>query len=296
MSTTANPAVSVLVTTYNQEKYVGQALDGVLMQQTDFAFEVVVADDCSQDSTPDILRDYQARRPDVRVLTSERNVGITRNYKRGFDACRGEYVAVLEGDDFWISPRKLELLHAFLQQHTECPFCFHRIIRLEEGSGDSAVHPKLPPDAQLGPLTASRLARENFIGNVSACMYRHEAIAGLEPGIWNMEVRDWLFNVVVAQQGPIGYVPDILSVYRVHPGGVWSRQTAAEQKTELLKLIDVYNAYLGFKFDAEFGHSKRTILKSTDPIRRSIKSLVPPILLTLVRRVYERTAGSALPL
>lgn len=292
MNTTNDPAVSVLVITYNHEKYIRQALDGVLMQKTDFAFEVVIADDCSQDSTPEILRGYQSRHPELRILPSERNVGITRNYKRGLDACRGEYIAVLEGDDFWISPRKLELLHAFLQQHPECPFCFHRVIRLEEGSDESAVHPKFPPGAQPGPLTAGRLAGENFIGNVSSCMYRHNAVAGLEPGLWNMEVREWLFNIVVAQQGPIGYVPEILSVYRAHPGGVWSRQTAAEQKTELLKLIDVYNEYLGFKFDAEFEHYRRIVLKGHDPFRRRIKSFVPPILLTLVRGIYGRTAGT----
>jgi glycosyltransferase involved in cell wall biosynthesis len=292
MSATTSPAVSVLVVTYNQENYVRQALDGVLMQQTDFAFEVVVADDCSQDSTLDILREYQARHPEIRLLPGERNVGVTRNYKRAFAACRGEYVAILEGDDFWISPRKLELLYTFLRRHPECPLCFHRVIWLEEGSEKTAIDPKLPAGAQSGLLTASQLARGNFIRNASACMYRHKAVAGLEPGFWNLELRHWLLNLVLAQQGPIGYVPEILSVYRAHPGGVWSRRTAAEQSAEILKRIDVYNRYLGFKFDAEFGHARRAILRESDPIRRGIRSFVPPILLTWVRGIYERVGGS----
>jgi glycosyltransferase involved in cell wall biosynthesis len=291
MNTTTDLAVSVLVTTYNQENYIRQALDSALMQKTDFAFEVVVADDCSQDSTPDILRDYQARHPALRVLPGGSNVGITRNYKRGLDACRGEYIAVLEGDDYWISPRKLELLHTFLREHPENPFCFHRIIRLEEGSEKATVEPKLPAEARPGPLTASQLARENFIQNASACMYRRKAVARLEPGFWEAEVHDWLFNLVVAQQGPIGYVPEILSVYRAHPGGIWSGRTAAEKSAEILKRIDAYNRYLGFKFDAEFGHARRTALRDCDPIRRGIRSFVPPVLLTLVKGIHARGGG-----
>lgn len=237
MSANTNPAVSVLVVTYNQEKYVRQALDGVLMQETDFAFEIVVADDCSQDSTPDILREYQTRYPEIRLLPGERNLGVTGNYKRAFAACRGEYVAILEGDDFWITPRKLEILYTFLQRHPECPFCFHRVIWLEEGSEKTVIDPKLPAGAQSGLLTAGQLARDNFIRNASACMYRHKAVAGLEQGFWDMGLCHWLLNIVLAQQGPIGYVPEILSLYRAHPGGVWSQRTAAEQSAEIHKQI-----------------------------------------------------------
>lgn len=291
MSATTNPAVSVLVVTYNQEKYIRQALDGVLMQETDFDFEVVVADDCSQDSTPDILRDYQARHPEIRLLAGERNVGVARNYRRAFDACRGEHVAVLEGDDYWISPRKLELLYTFMRRHPECPLCFHRVIWLEEGSEKIAIDPKFPDGAQSGLLTAGQLARGNFIRNASACMYRRKAVDGLGPEFWETELRHWLLNLVLARQGPIGYVPEILSVYRAHPGGVWSRKTAAEQSAEILKRIDAYNRYLGFEFDAEFGQARRAVLRDSDPIRRGIRSLVPPILLSLVRGIYQRVGG-----
>src|SRR5712692_739118 len=119
MNNTVTPKLSVLLITYNHEKYIRQALDGVMMQKTDFDFEIVVADDHSLDSTIAIIEEYQADNHNIRVLPSERNVGITRNYQRGFGACRGEYIAVLEGDDFWISPTKLRTLVAFLEQHPE---------------------------------------------------------------------------------------------------------------------------------------------------------------------------------
>lgn len=308
MSAIIDPKVSVLIITYNHEKYIRQALDSVMMQKTDFPFEVIIADDCSQDATPEIIRDYRAEDTEIRLLLNDTNLGVTRTYKRGFDACRGEYIAVIEGDDFWISPRKLELLYTFLQEHPESPLCFHRIIRIEEGLDRSAVYPQLTLDKQFCFFTASDLARQNFIRNVSACMYRRKAIAVLDPRIWNMKVREWLFNIVVAQQGPIGYVPEILSVYRAHPSGVWSGKTITERSTEILELVDVYNEYLGFRFNAEFEEFKRPIQKNLKRarvarklfgarvipayhrIRRQIKPFVPPIFIALIKAICERNS------
>ncbi|HEV2862298.1 MAG TPA: glycosyltransferase family 2 protein [Pyrinomonadaceae bacterium] len=300
-STTPEPEVSVLLVTHNQGGYVRQALDGVAMQQTSFEVEVVLADDYSQDSTPEILREYEAGNPRARLLPTERRLGITRNYKRGFDACRGRYVAVLEGDDFWTSPRKLELLAAFLRRHPECSFCFHRIIRLDEASGQAAVYPAFGAGAEPEFFTARRLARGNFIGNFSACVYRRDIIADLGPGLWSMKVREWPFNIVVARRGLIGYVPEIMSVYRAHPGGVWSQKAPAEQRAALSELIETYNNYLEFEFDAEF-QSVRDALTAEARERgeadgagpayrrlgRRMKSFVPPVLVSMMNGIKGR--------
>src|SRR6266446_7575330 len=122
------PKISVLVIAYNHEEFIRQALDSVMMQRTDERFEIVVADDCSQDSTLDIVREYQTTNPDIRIVPLQENLGITRNYQRGFSACEGKYIAVLEGDDYWILPNKLRRMASFLDQHPECVFCFHRFI------------------------------------------------------------------------------------------------------------------------------------------------------------------------
>jgi glycosyltransferase involved in cell wall biosynthesis len=293
MSTTFNPEVSVLVVTHNQDRYVRQALDGVAMQRTNFDVEVVLADDFSQDATFEILKEYETNNPHVRLLPRERRLGITLNFKRGFDACRGRYVAVLEGDDFWTSPRKLELLSAFLRRHPECSFCFHRIIRLDEASGSATVHPASGPAAESRFFTASQLAGGNFIGNFSACMYRRDVIANLEPGLWNMKVREWPFNIVVARRGVIGYVPEILSIYRVHPGGVWSQKAPAEQRAAALELVETYNKYLEFEFDAEFRAFKKLLMAgASEPayirLGRRMKPFVPPVFVTLANDIMGR--------
>jgi glycosyltransferase involved in cell wall biosynthesis len=260
MNHTATPRLSVLLVTYNHEKYIRQALDSVVMQKTDFDFEIVVADDHSQDSTLAIIEEYAAGNHNLRVLPSEQNVGITRNYQRGLAACRGEYVAVLEGDDFWISPTKLRTLISFLEQHPECAFCFHRFLIHDEASGRFSAHPPFEIGTEFALFTAAQLASDNFIGNFSACGYRRELIDRLDPALFEMKVYDWMFNIAVAQAGMIGYLPAIMSIYRAHPSGVWSGNTLAEHRPELFELIDAYNKYLDFRFESEFQDYKSAVL------------------------------------
>lgn len=254
------PKLSVLLVTYNHEKYIRQALDGVMMQKTDFDFEVVVADDYSQDSTLAIIEEYAPDNLNLRVLPTERNVGITRNYQRGFAACRGEFVAVLEGDDFWISPTKLKSLVTFLEQHPECALCFHRFLMHEEASSRFSARPTFEIETEFALFTAPQLARDNFIGNFSACVYRRELIDRLDPALFEMKVYDWMLNIMVAQAGMIGYLPTIMSIYRAHLSGVWSGKTLTEQTTELLEAVDAYNRYLDFRFEAEFQVYKSAML------------------------------------
>src|SRR5256885_224442 len=97
--------LSVLVTVYNHEKYIAEALDSILNQKVNFEFEIVIADDVSTDSTKSIIEKYAKEHPhrNIRILKSEKNLGITKNLQRGLQSCQGEYIAILEGDDYWIS-------------------------------------------------------------------------------------------------------------------------------------------------------------------------------------------------
>src|ERR1035437_4809038 len=109
------PVVSVAITTHNSEKWLEQALDSVLEQETGFPIEVIIADDCSQDETVDIARSYQKRYPGlITVVARPVNIGIQRNYFDTFERCRGKYIAWLDADDCWTDPRKLAIqLNAF---------------------------------------------------------------------------------------------------------------------------------------------------------------------------------------
>ncbi len=116
----SEPLVSVCMITYNHRPYIVAAVEGVLRQETEYPFELVIGEDCSTDGTREIVLDYQKRYPDVvRVIHSERNVGARANHARTIAACRGQYVAFCEGDDFWHRPDKLQLQVSCLEKHPE---------------------------------------------------------------------------------------------------------------------------------------------------------------------------------
>jgi len=115
--------LSVGILTYNQAQYIRQCLDSVLMQEGDFDYEIVVGDDASSDGTQEILREYATRYPDKFVLLlGEKNEGISMNYKKVLSACRGEYIALCEGDDYWTDPHKLQIQVEFLESHPDYGF------------------------------------------------------------------------------------------------------------------------------------------------------------------------------
>jgi glycosyltransferase involved in cell wall biosynthesis len=244
--------LSVLVVSYNHAKYIGEALDSILAQEVDFSVEIVVADDCSTDQTPEIIRRYQAENPGrIRVLDGTQNVGITRNYQRGFAACSGEFIAVLEGDDYWLGKKRLTILAGFLDEHPECSLVFNRILLYES----SLLHcrPLQWESAQPYELkTGDDLAYSNFIGNFSACLIRASVVKKIDPRIYDLRMYDWLFNLSLSRYGLIGYLPRILSVYRQHNEGSWAGMDMEKKLGDTAGLIPVYDQFLGGVYSPGF--------------------------------------------
>src|SRR4030042_4698887 len=117
----SEPLVSVIMITYNQAPYIAQAIEGVLRQKVNFLLELVIGEDCSADGTREIVSGYQERYPDiVRVVTSERNIGLRVKCYRTIKACKGKFIAFCEGDDYWQNPWKLQKQADYLENHPEC--------------------------------------------------------------------------------------------------------------------------------------------------------------------------------
>lgn len=130
--------VSICCAAYNQKDYIRQALDGFLMQKTDFPFEIIVHDDASPDSTPDIIREYAKKYPDIikPILQTEnqfsKRVPLTRDFL--FANASGEYIAMCEGDDYWTDPNKLQKQVDFLDNNPEYVACVHKYITVDKKS------------------------------------------------------------------------------------------------------------------------------------------------------------------
>ena len=135
------PLVSVSMTTYNHERYIAQAIESVLSQRVNFAVEVVVGEDCSTDNTLAICRDYEAKYPDkVRVIASGSNIGMHANYRRTIEACRGKYIAMLDGDDWFSDENKLQMQVDKLNESVAA-MCYTRSERRGE-DGSCAIYPQ----------------------------------------------------------------------------------------------------------------------------------------------------------
>lgn len=137
-----NTLVSVCVTAYNHAPYIAQCLESILAQRCDFGVEIVVGEDCSQDSTLAICQSYAERYPTkVRLVTSPQNVGMRANYRRVVEAARGRYVAFCDGDDYFLSEDKLRLQVEALERNPQCGLCCTRSLRFVEGEGSGWQYP-----------------------------------------------------------------------------------------------------------------------------------------------------------
>ena len=124
--------LTIVTTTYNQEKYIGEAIDSMLMQKTKFPFQIVVSDDCSQDRTREILEKYKKKYPEkIKVIKNEKNLGAMENFIHTLAQIKDtEYVALCDGDDFWTDENKLQKQIDFLDNNKDFTICFHK-ARLE---------------------------------------------------------------------------------------------------------------------------------------------------------------------
>jgi len=237
--------VSVLITAYQHEAYIAECLDGVLAQQG-VEFELLVGDDASTDGTRDVISRYACEHPDVvRAFFPERNMG--HGGKAMFDVlvdrARGEYLAMLDGDDFWTSADKLRRQVDYLDDHPECAMCFHDVLRVLEGSGGVG-------ERQNGADGPRAIDVRDLLDHcaVAACspMFRRETIAPLPPWYFDLPWGDWSLYFMAAEHGELHYLPDVMGVYRIHPGGMYqglSRLQDLENRTAFYRGVRVPAAY-----------------------------------------------------
>jgi glycosyltransferase involved in cell wall biosynthesis len=235
--------VSVLVLAYNQEPFVAQAVRSALEQDAGVNYEIVVGEDASTDRTREILTAIEREHRDrIRLLLPVSNRGMYENFVETLRACTGEYVALLEGDDYWTSPRKLRTQAAYLDAHPQCALCFHNVSVVH---ADSSRPPRLYCDPRpKDRSTLEDILARNFIPTASV-MVRRVALG--EPPVWMRSLRmlDWPLHVLSARHGDIGYLDEVMAVYRIHAGGIWSGAGHVRKLEEELAIYGPLAAELG---------------------------------------------------
>lgn len=244
--------LSVVVMTYNHANFISQALDSVLMQKADFDYEILISEDCSTDRTREIVIGYQRRYPDkIRLLLSERNMRCNSVVSRAIDAAHGTYIAFLDGDDYWIHAEKLQKQVEFLHTHPQCSICFHNARVVYEDGRRSARN--WTPENQPEFSTFEDIWMGNFIPMCST-MFRRAAIGAIPAWYEDLfPITDWPLHILSAQQGTIGYINEVMGVYRQHSGGFYSAHSEAEKQQKTLDFYRTMNVNLDYRYDALIG-------------------------------------------
>jgi len=247
MTTHQQPKVSVLMITYNHERFIAQAIASALMQQTDFDYEIVIGEDCSTDRTREIVKAFQRQYPErIRLLLPVQNLGVNENLAQTLRACRGQYVAILEGDDYWISCHKLQKQADFLDAHPECTSCFHPVIWFDD---DEKRTPWVRPGKNQRKISTIKDLMYANPSHTSSVMFRCRLFGEFPDWFYTITLADWAINVLNTQHGWMGYIDEIMSKYRIHSGGIWSLKQGIWVHQERIKVIEAINAHLQYQYN-----------------------------------------------
>jgi len=237
--------VSVCMITYNHEKFIAEAIEGVISQKTDYHYELIIGDDCSIDNTREILLDYQGKFPNkIKLLLPEKNLGMMPNFIATLQACTGKYIAICEGDDYWTDVDKLQKQVDFMEANLDYVICFHRVFNQ---IGNERSVSTLNTSDQEETYTLKDLAHDNFIHTPSV-MFRNNQIEYFPEWFKDAPAGDYVLHMLNAKNGKIKYFPDIMAVYRIHTTSNWS---SLDRFTILERWLKVLDFLLSEDFDSE---------------------------------------------
>lgn len=269
--------VNVLLVCYNQEKYIGQALESILIQRFNGNLNIIVADDASTDHTVEIIRSYESTSPFPFVfLPEEANLGIFHNYRRAFAACDGDYIAVMEGDDYWLEPDRIQKHVDFMEDHLDCVMTMNRLNNLYQEQ-NQLIPQKWPFKEEYQYISGRMLAMGNLLGNLSACVFRNSAVKKLNPKIFDINTADWMLGLALGQWGYIAKLKDLSSVYRISQSGLWSKKSKKQKLHDLNETVTRYDEFLEFRYTKEFSTLRRILW---------LEQFTPTLFMKVFRRLY----------
>lgn len=212
--------MSVCMITYNHAPYVAEAIEGVMMQKCDFSFELIIGEDCSTDDTRAIVISYKEKYPDkIRLLLREKNVGVQKNFIDTMQATTGKYIALCEGDDYWIDSCKLQKQVDFLERNVDFSICFHsvKIYKQQENVYvDDFITREVPNET-----TIYDLMKGNYIHTPSVVFRKNNIVFEQLDQLGKIMPSDFALHLLNAKYGKIKKINEEMAVYR-YGVGIWS--------------------------------------------------------------------------
>ena len=212
------PRVTILCFTYNQNKYIDDALRGFEKQTIFKNCEIIIHDDGSTDGTLGKLKIFKNKYPkQVKLLCSKSNRfsnGDYKFFKESFRACRGDYIALCEGDDYWIDPKKIEMQLDLLDNNSSINLVFHKVeIVFSQKNRKNEIFPEL----EMSEITKDKLFKNNYI-QTNSVMYRKTSYDNMK---YQFLPLDWYWHIYHIGKGGIHFINQVMSVYRINNQGVW---------------------------------------------------------------------------
>lgn len=277
------PLVSIACITYNQESFIDQAIESFIMQKTSFPFEIVIHDDASTDSTLVILQKYVEKFPNfiIPIFQKKNQVsqGINPLSEFVFPNCSGKYIAVCEGDDYWIDPLKLQKQVDFMESNPDYSLCFHNAEIKHEGvkgknqlfcdQTEQETHDILDAIKRNGMPTASMLFRKK----------------AMEIPEWLKHIYngDYALHLILANNGKIKYINEVMSVYRKNQGGFSAKVKNSEVWFKIYELLSYFDMFTNFKYHEQIQRRKNELRKM---VKQSIGSERPRFIKLITPEFY----------
>lgn len=252
MATKSTPLVSVVVTTFNHESYLAEALDAILSQRCNFGVEIVLGEDCSSDNTLAICQEYAERYPDtVKLIASTENVGWRENYRRCVEAAQGQLIAFCDGDDYWCDENRLAEQVALMEQNRNVGLCYTLAERRDE---NGALVGRFPTG--VGHINLDAMLHDWCVENCTTLASRELILDYYatekpenHPEWLTEDLPMWLY---VAAHSEVAYIDRATAVHRVFPDSV-------SHSTSLAKRLAFCDSSSNIKlwFDERYNNSKQ---------------------------------------
>lgn len=211
--------VSVIMPVYNHEKYLREAIESVICQKVNFAYELLIGEDKSTDNSLEIIREYEKKYPEIiRVFAREKNMGALLNGYDLYKNTRGKYITTLEGDDFWLETCKLQMQLDFLESNPEYIACAHRFrVVDQEGNGyfDRDFECQFFQD---NPYTKEILEKGLMLSHVNTLMFRNIFMDNnINTDFWiefDNSAGDYTLHALLILNGKMYFINECYSCYR----------------------------------------------------------------------------------
>jgi glycosyltransferase involved in cell wall biosynthesis len=248
---------SICCITYNHENYIADAIESFLMQKTDFSYEILIHDDASTDRTPEIIKQYESKYPDLIKPIYQTENQYSKGVKTmsfNMDRAKGKYIAICEGDDYWTDPYKLQKQVDYMEKNPECSMCVHAAYRVTSDKKKLKSH--------VRPNRGNKVFTVEEVIEGSGELFATNSI--LYPAVFSTNrpdfyekapVGDYPLAIYLALQGTVYYIDEFMSAYRVGLKGSWTSRflSSIERRVahwdKIVDMLNVINRYSEYKYD-----------------------------------------------